>query len=268
MEVGRGGQAPAGAVAATPTGPAERGYPAAMRCLLPLLLPLAACSAPDAPPECGDEETACFRGAFRTLVDEPVEGMELCAPELDLDCVRSEADGSWQLPGLPLDADVFLTAEHADFVATLFPQHTSMDWYAWHKVAVPPFVLNSHADRLGEDLDPELGQLLFLVWEGLNVDGVDTPHVQGVTGELHRPDGGVFYADAIGLASASATSTTSSGSGGALNLDVGTASLSLTAPAGPCEGHSFSYAFEPGEPIEVPLRAGFATAIDVLCPAP
>ncbi len=237
-----------------------------MRALIFLFL--AGCSVPTAPAECGDSEFACFRGTFRTLIDEPVEGMEICAPELGLECVSTADDGSWQMPGLPLDSNVFLTVEHADFVATLFPQHTSMDWYAWHKVAVPPFVLDTHADRLDATLDDGLGHLLFLVWEGLNIDGVDTSRIEGVTATLHSPSGSIFYADGIGLASASATQTTGSGSGGALNLEPGLASLSLAAPGGPCEEHSFSWAFEPGEPIPVPLRAGYATAIDVICPTP
>ncbi len=229
---------------------------------------LAGCSVPAAPPECGDADFACFRGSFRTLVSEPVEGMELCAPELELDCVTTDAEGAWQLPGLPKDSDVFLTAEHPDYVATLFPQNTSMDWYAWHKVAVPPFVLETHAERMGEVLDPDRAQLLFLVWEGLNIDGVDTERIEGVLGDLLAPDGDVFYADAIGLASASATATTSSGSGGALNVEPGEGALRLEAPGGPCVDQSFSWAFEPGDPVPVPLRAGFATAIDVLCPLP
>ena len=161
-----------------------------------------------------------------------------------------------------------ITAEHADFVPTLFPQNTALDWYAWNKVAVPPFVVETHADRLDSELDPELGHLLFLVWEGLNLDGVDTPRVTDVEGELLAPDGSLFYADGLGLASASATATTSSGSGGALNLAPGTAELVLTAPEGPCDEASFTWALEDDGTIPVPVRAGFFSAIDIVCPVP
>jgi hypothetical protein len=231
-----------------------------------LLFLLAGCTVPTAPAECGDEEFACFRGTFRTLASEPVEGVELCAPELDLDCVSSDVDGAWSMPGLPLDQNVFLTAEHADYVATLFPQHTSMDWYAWHKVAVPPFVLETHASRLGAELDDDRAQLLFLVWQGLNIDGVDTEKIAGVQGSLHAPSGDVFYADGFSLADANATETSGSGSGGALNLEPGEGSLSLTAAAGPCVEHSFSWQIGSDGRVPFPLRAGFATAIDVICP--
>ena len=220
------------------------------------------------PPTCEErEDFACFRGFFRDLVGNPVEDLELCTPDLpDVACAVTGDDGGWQLPGLPRDADVVVTAEHPDYVPTVFGQNTSMDWYDWHKVAVSPWVMNQNADRLDVELDPERGQLLFLTWEGLNLDGVDTPRVQGVTATL--AGGEVFYADAIGLASASATATTASGSGGALNLAPGTARLELAAPEGRCDQEpSFHFAFD-GSVVPVPILAGFTTAIDVICPVP
>ena len=47
-----------------------------------LMVALLCCSKPE-PPQCDDEEDyACFRGAFRTLLGAPVEDMELCTPDL------------------------------------------------------------------------------------------------------------------------------------------------------------------------------------------
>ena len=221
----------------------------------------------DAPP-CGEEgaETACFRGAFRTLVGDPVEGLTLC-PEADAtDCAVTDGDGQWRLEGLPLEADVALRAEHPDFTPTVFPQTTSMEWYAWFKVAVPPFVLNTHASRLDVTLDPERGHLLFLTWEGLNIDGIDTPNVPDVTAELVDTEGTVFYGDGLGLASASATVTSGSGAGGALNLAPGTARIRLEAPAGACGEQMFHWETEGDGVIPAPIVPGFVTAIDVQCP--
>jgi hypothetical protein len=133
-------------------------------------------------------------------------------------------------------------------------------------VAVSSWVMNQHAGRLDSELDPDRGHLLFLLWEGLNLDGVDTPRVSGATAVVEPGD--VFYADAVGLASASATATTASGSGGALNVAPGTVELDLEAPAGPCDEHSFSWAWTPGEPMTLPILAGFVTAVDVVCPVP
>lgn len=231
--------------------------------VLPLLL---GCRAFE-PPTCDDvDEFACFVGVFSDLVDQRVPDMQLCPLDLpDVPCVTTDEDGLFTLPGLPLDADVAVRAEHPDFVPVLFPQHTSFAWYAWKKVGVSPWVMDQNASRMDAELDPERGSLLFLAFEGLNLDGVDTPRVPDVTATLSTP-GEVFYADGVGLASASATETTSSGSGGALNLPPGIAELTLTAPAGPCDEHGFSFAREPGEPIPVPILAGFVTAIDVICP--
>jgi hypothetical protein len=198
-----------------------------------LALLSAGCAPAEPPPECGSEGFACFRGIFFDLVGNAVEGLELCAPDEDVDCATTDGTGGFQLPGLPRDADVVVTAEHPDFVPTVFSQNTAWDWYAWNKAAVPSWVLESHAERLDVELDPARGHLVFLLWEGLNLDGVDTDRVVGATAVLD--DGGdVFYADALGLASASATATTASGSGGALNRPVGLETARFEASGEAC----------------------------------
>ena len=125
------------------------------------------------PPHCAnDTETACFTGVYRTLLGGRVEGVLTCPLELDgIGCATSDADGVWQIPGLPLDSNVLFTATHAEYVPVLYPQHTSMDWYDWYKTAVPPWVMESNADRLGASLQADRGHLLFIAWEGLNIDG-------------------------------------------------------------------------------------------------
>lgn len=231
---------------------------------------LLACS--DVPPPTCEEPagTACFRGVYRTLVGGRVEGVETCAPELaDIGCVTSDEDGAWKLPGLPADTDVLVTATHADSVPVVYPQHSSMAWYGWYKTAVPSWVMENNADRLSVTLDPDRGHLLFLVWEGLNIDGEDTPPVEGVTASLSTatPDL-LFYSNSLGLADEDADATGSMGQGGVLNLEPGTHMLRLTAPAGPCTEHSFSWEIAEDGQIPVPIRAGFTTAIDVICPVP
>lgn len=222
------------------------------------------------PPTCEDTEVAaCFTGAFRTLLGERAAGVEVCTPDLpDLACVVSDADGTWQLPGLPRDADVTVTTRFGDAVDTVFPQNTSMDWYAWFKVMVPRSIMNTNASNLGVDLDPERGNILFIVWEGLNIDGVDTARVPDVTAQVveDRGAGAVFYANAVGLASRTAVATTANGSGGVLNLEPGVWTLAFDAPGGPCDTPMFHWASTGPGRIPVPVRAGMTTAIDVMCP--
>ena len=129
-----------------------------------LALLSAGCAPAEPPPECGSEGFACFRGIFFDLVGNAVEGLELCAPDEDVDCATTDGTGGFQLPGLPRDADVVVTAEHPDFVPTVFSQNTAWDWYAWNKAAVPSWVLDSHAERLDVELDPARGHLVFLLW--------------------------------------------------------------------------------------------------------
>ena len=138
------------------------------------------------PPTCEDtDNAACFRGVYRSLTGSRVEEIETCAPEVDgIECVTSDSDGTWKIPGLPTDTDVFLTSTHEDYVPALFPQHTSMDWYDWYKTPIPNWIMDNHATRLGVGVDPMRGHLLFIAWEGLNIDGVDTDPVEGVQAEL------------------------------------------------------------------------------------
>jgi len=233
-----------------------------------LALVVAGC-APLEPPSCEEEgDTACFRGVFKTLVGRPIEGMEVCAPDQPtLECVESDEGGGWKLPGLPPDTNVVLTARHPDYARTAFPQRTDMSWYAWYKVGVPTDIADSNATRLDVEARADRGSILFLAWEGLNIDGEDTRNVADVTAELRDGGGRVFYANGLGLADADATATAGTGLGGVLNVPPGTVELRLRAPAGRCADEPmFHYPADPDGWIPVPILAGWTTAIDVICP--
>ena len=62
------------------------------------------------------------------------------------------------------------------------------------------------------------------------------------------------------------TATGSSGSGGAVNITPGTIDLSLESPDGACTEHSFSFEFNEDGSIHIPIKAGYTTAVDVVCP--
>ena len=232
-----------------------------------VLFTLLSCTTEVKAPSCeSTEDGACFKGVFRTLLGQPVQDVKVCVLEdSEIPCVTSDESGQWKIPGLPLDSNIALTAEHSEYVSSLFGQHTSMAWYDWYKVGIPPNIMETNANQLDMNLSTEKGNVLFLTWEGLNVDGVDTDNIEGVTAEV---DGGgqLFYANGLGLASKDATETSGSGSGGLLNIEPGEVAVKLSAQAGVCaQEHMFHYAVE-SEWIAVPVRAGFTTAIDVICP--
>lgn len=241
-----------------------------MRIAPPCALALLALGCGDLqPPQCKEgEDRACFRGVFKTLLGGPIENMKVCAPELpELGCARTDEGGGWKLPGLPRDTNVVLTAAHPDYVPTAFPQNTAMSWYAWYKVGVPEGIAESNAKRLDLEADPDKGSVLFLTWEGLNIDGEDTPKVSDVTVETRGRDGAVFYANGLGVADPDAEATTGSGMGGALNVPVGALELRLKAPGGRCGGEPmFHYPADADGWISVPVLAGWNSAIDVQCP--
>lgn len=233
-----------------------------------VLLLTISCGEPITAPNCEDDtDTACFKGVFRTLLGQPVEGVKLCVYENDsIPCTQTDSAGQWKIPGLPIDEDIAITAEHEDYVSSMFGQHTSMDWYDWYKVAIPKTIMNTNANRLDIELDSNKGHILFLAWEGLNIDGIDTPNVDGIHLTNANSFAYAFYGDALGLASDSLTETSGSGSGGVLNLDEGTHLLSFAGPNGSCvQTHMFHYQSTP-DGIPVPVASGFTTAIDIICP--
>jgi hypothetical protein len=210
----------------------------------------------------------CFSGVFSGLLGGRLEGVEVCAPELDdVDCQITDADGGWKMKGLPLDSDVLVTATYEETVPTILPQHSTMDWYDWYKTMVPQSIMNTNANRLDVEMDPERGHILFLAWEALNLDGENAPNVTGVTATLmDGSDGSLFYAGGMGLADADATETSGSGSGGVINLPPGTHRLAFEGPGGACTEHSFHWLADETGAVPVPVQAGFTTAIDVICP--
>ena len=219
-------------------------------------------------PDCeNDVDTACFKGVFRTLLGQPVEGVQLCVYGNDsIPCTQTDSSGQWKIPGLPFDEDIAVTAEHEDYVSSLFGQHTSLEWYDWYKVAIPKTIMNTNANRLDIDLDPTKGHILFLTWEGLNIDGIDTPNVEGIQLENVDSFEFAFYGDALGLASDDLTETSGSGSGGVLNLSEGIHTLRFTGAGGKC-GDTHMFHYRPNtEGIPVPVIPGFTTAIDIVCP--
>jgi len=237
------------------------------RMYLPILLSTACSSTIEAPKCESQDDGACFKGVFRTLLGQPVEGITLCTVDLESNtCVETDAMGQWKIPGLPFSSDVVITAEHPDYVATVFSQNTDMDWYDWYKVAIPSTIMNTNANRLDIELNPERGHILFLTWEGLNIDGIDTPNVSDVVLSNAVDFEFAFYGDGLGLASDGLESTSGSGSGGVLNLMPEVHNLTLEAPAGLCGEEAMFHFPQTDSGIPVPVKAGFTTAIDVQCP--
>ena len=233
-----------------------------------IFIALFSCASDVKAPSCdSSDDGACFKGVFRTLLGQPVQDVEVCVlDDLEIPCVTSDELGQWKIPGLPLDTNIVITAEHPDYVSSLFGQHTSMAWYDWYKVAIPKSIMSTNANRLDIELDNSKGNILFLTWEGLNIDGIDTPNIPDVVVSNASEYDNVFYGDALGLASTNLEATSGSGAGGILNLSEGTHYLQLGGPDGDCAQESMFHFKPEDEGIPVPIVAGFTSAIDVICP--
>ncbi len=235
-----------------------------------LLLLALACDDP-APPECdaADDEYACFRGNFITLLQQGIEGVEVCVLDVDVDCVLTGDEGDFVIAGLPLDTDLVVTATLDDMVPTALLQNSADEARNFVSTLYDVSFAELNAERMGTVYDPDAAHLAFTVFhEARAPGGEELPeHTEGVSFLVEPAVGTPYYMNGLFLADDDLASTSSSGFAGVANLEPGDYELVLDAPGGPCgEEHYFSFAFEPGGPVPFTAIAGFTSYLDLVCP--
>jgi len=236
-----------------------------------ILLLALACDDPT-PPACDavDDDYACFRGNFITLLQAGLEGVEVCVPELeDVDCTLTDDEGGFVLAGLPRDTDLVVTATLEDTVPTAFPQNSAHEARNFVATLYDASFAELNAERMGTVYDPEASHLAFTLFHYAREPGGEElpPHTEGVSFTLEPDQGVPYYMNGLFLADDDLTATSGSGFAGVVNVEPGDYELSLDNPGGPCGGeHYFSYAFDEGDPVPMPALEGFTTYVDVVCP--
>ncbi len=181
-----------------------------------------ACDDP-APPECDavDDDYACFRGNFITLLQAGIEGVEVCIPDLDdVDCTTTDDDGGFVLAGLPKDTDLVVTATLDDVVPTAFPQNSAHEARNFVATLYDVSFAEFNAERMGTVYDPDAAHLAFTLFHYAREPGGEElpPHTEGTSFSLSPDEGIPYYMNGLFLADEDLTATSSSGFGGFLNL--------------------------------------------------
>jgi hypothetical protein len=236
-----------------------------------LFLLALACDDP-APPDCdaADDEFACFRGNFITLLQQGIEGVEVCVLDVDdVACELTDDDGGFVLAGLPRDTDLVVTGTRDGLVPTAFLQNSGHEERNFVCTLYDQSFAELGAERMGTVYDPDAAHLAFGVFHYARDPGADTlpPRTEGVQFTVSPATGTPYYMNGLFLADDDLTSTSSSGFAGVANLDPGDYELVLDNPGGPCgTEHYFSWAFGEGEPVPFVGLAGFTSYVDLACP--
>ena len=237
-----------------------------------LLLLVLACDDP-APPECdaADDDYACFRGNFITLLQQGIEGVEVCVPDVEeVACELTDDEGAFVLAGLPRDTDLIVTATLEGMVPTALLQNSADEERNFVSTLYDVSFAELNAERMGTVYDPEAAHLAFTVFQYARDPGGEElpPKTEGVSFSVLPVDGTPYYMSGLFLADEDLTSTSGSGFAGVANLTPGNYELVLDAPGGPCGSeHYFSWAYDEGEPVPFQGLAGFTSYLDLVCPA-
>jgi hypothetical protein len=236
-----------------------------------MLAVLLACDDPQ-PPECdaAEDEFACFRGNFISLLQQGIEGVQVCVPDVeDVACVLTDDEGGFVLAGLPQDTDLAVTGTLDGMVPTAFLQNSGHEALNFVATLYDVSFAEFSAERMGTVYDPDAAHLAFTVFHyARNPDEEELPpHTQGVTFSLSSDSGVPYYMNGLFLPDQDLTSTSSSGFAGVVNLAPGDYELSLESSGGLCGSeHYFSFAFQEGEPVPFVALAGFTSYLDLVCP--
>jgi len=236
-----------------------------------LLLLALACDDPT-PPECdaADDDFACFRGNFITLLQQGLEGVEVCVLDVeDVACELTDAEGGFVLAGLPRDADLVVTATLDGVVPTAFLQNSADEERNFVATLYDVSFAELNAERMGTAYDPDAAHLAFTLFHFARDPGGEElpPKSEDVSFSVTPEAGTPYYMNGLFLADDDLSSTSGSGFAGVANLPPGDYELVLDNPGGDCgTEHYFSFAFDPGEPVPFVGLAGFTSYLDIVCP--
>ncbi len=223
------------------------------------LLALIACQgAYDGPAPSGDG--AAVYGRVVGILGSGLADVQVCADDLDLDCVFSEKDGDFLLEGLPEDSDVLIRMSKDDHMDTLYHHNTGLD-QEWRKTLMSDFIMNSMVNKADLELNPDKGHAMFILWSGPDYEQFD--RVAGVQFTSSMP-GKTFYQASGGLPDLDLNETSKSGSGGVFNVSPGPIALHFSGGGVTCRPW-FSHDFAPGDPVPMTTKPGLASYIDLVC---
>ena len=211
----------------------------------------------------GPGPTVALAGQITDLLTGAGEsGVRVCARGTR-DCATSDASGAYQVQA-QADAETALVVTLEGHQALLVPVQTlGEDTMLRPLSLLPDGIVTAQAAAVGATGDPDLGQVVFSVSNGIPGDGVNVPEVQATL----APDSGVgpFYLGSIGLPDPALDATSTNGGGGWFDVTPGTTALHLV---GLPQGCFPLFGWEGPTPLRFSVEKAHATVLRIECPAP
>ncbi len=233
------------------------------RFLLTVLLSVG-CAEPAAPPDSGASSgpAVALAGQITDLLTGAGEpGVRVCSNDPELTCATSDARGSYEVRA-PANTETALVVTLEGHQALLVPVQTLGEDTTLRPLSLlPDAIVTAQAAAVGATGDPDLGQVVFSVSNGIPGDGVN---VSGVQATL-APDSGVgpFYLGSIGLPDPALDATSTNGGGGWMDVTPGEAALAFETLPGGCVS---LFGWGGPTPLRFAVRADHATVLRIECP--
>ena len=232
------------------------------RLTLITVLALIGCRPPLPEPETGE---AFLRGRFHNILGAGTEDVQICLFEEPELCTQTDASGQFILEQLPDKSDVTVILDREGIFPSALPHFTDDMDPPWDKVLLTEGNMNQVANRVGVELDTELGHVSFMAHQQHFREG-NVDQTSGISFHIEPDvDASLYYLNSLQLPNPDLEATSNAGGGGALNLPPGDYELVLTNTGGPCEP-IIHWNFTPGTRIPFTIHAGRGTYFDILCP--
>ncbi|MAO84417.1 MAG: hypothetical protein CMH50_11130 [Myxococcales bacterium] len=201
-------------------------------------------------------------GPIRDLGDgEPLAGVQVCLLEGDL-CVETDGNGDYHFDGVEGQRDIRLTLDFPGYVRGLVPIKLLDSDHQVAPVSLGSDLLTElQAGLLGLPAEPETGQIVFSVSNGIPGDGLNHPDVR--LGLMPAAGEGPFYTAVGGLPDREELATTDHGGGVLVNVAPG--NYRLVHESLPPNCHLVLGWSEPPE-VRVPVQADRVTYSRIECP--
>lgn len=229
---------------------------------------LVGCPAPSEVPACDDPEHHCLQGEIFDFLHAPLPGVELCAQGLEVPCAISDDQGAFALAGLPTEGDLVIVQSKEGFQTTANPVTAeSVPRSIWGLRMLSDALVAAQRASEPEAVIPGRGALIVQLAEPTDDDPINWTSVTGATIST-EPASRAIYLSTLYLPDAALAATSEAGFVSVINLEPGEVAVTGTAPGGSCRDELQSWAFTPGEPVDVPIFPDLATYVAIGCPGP
>ncbi len=197
-----------------------------------------------------------------------VEGVEICALDLPIDCVTTDGEGQATI-AVPSHHAIYATLLKDGYLNSLVGAFTGVEDMELTAPMVNATIAPILAGAVGVSFDPEKGQIALAAVQPPEPGTTKYPTLAQVTFALSPPPAdGPFYGDENYLPDPLLTETSSAGSAYMFNVEPGTAELTATHTTETCRDFLAHPSASKPDAYDVRVMADYVTFVSVICGEP